>query len=192
MGHQSIAVGRAGDLHEVPDGVALVEAAVWQLAITALYGLEVGGQRAGAPVGVVGGGLLGVIVRRLAAARGADVVMATARSAAKVRACRAEPVTAFSTDPGPWKCRPLLVLDVTDTPEGLVTALSAVEVGGIVMVLGSPRVTSAEVPLQAAFDRGVEVVGAHTVNLGEGRAAALTRSFFGFLGQGMFTGRTPS
>ncbi|MFE0156256.1 hypothetical protein ACFWY5_54630 [Nonomuraea sp. NPDC059007] len=182
-GHQSVAIGRPGEVHEVPDGVSLTDAAVWQLAITALYGLEVGGQRAGEPVGVVGAGLLGIIVRRLAAIRGAGVVLARARSAAKAWACRAEPATVFSVDR--WDIGPPLVLDVTGTPEGLGIALAAVAAGGTVVVLGSPRAASAQVPLRSAYDRGVQVVGAHTVNLDADRTAALSRSFFE--GAGAFT-----
>ncbi|MFI6908719.1 hypothetical protein ACIBKY_46175 [Nonomuraea sp. NPDC050394] len=185
-GHQSVAIGRPGDLHEVPGGASLTDAAVWQLAITAMYGLDIGGQRAGEPVGVVGAGLLGVIVRRLAAVRGADVVLVTARSTAKSRACAAEPATVFAADPGRWGTRPPLVLDVTGSPDGLDTALAAVAPGGTVVVLGSPRATSAKVALRAAYDRDVQVVGAHTVNLDDHHAAVLTRSFFEFLGKGAF------
>jgi D-arabinose 1-dehydrogenase-like Zn-dependent alcohol dehydrogenase len=82
-----------------------------------------------------------------------------------------------------------LVLDVTDSADGLVTAIAATADGGRVVLLGSPRTDIADVPLQQLYDRRLRIVGAHIANLDALEEPALSDTFFGLLTSGRFTVR---
>ncbi|MFF7636343.1 hypothetical protein ACFZB9_24825 [Kitasatospora sp. NPDC008050] len=186
--HAEVAVVPERCVRAVSERVPLADAAVWQLALTALHGLESGGQRPGEPVTVVGGGLLGVITRRLAAASGAAQVRAIAASAAKAWATRAEPATVRHQPGGPKDGTPLVV-DVTDSGPGLAVATAAAAPGGRVVLLGSPRTERAEVPLQLLHERGLDLRGAHVGGLTEADEDRLSDLFFTLLEQRRFTVR---
>jgi 2-desacetyl-2-hydroxyethyl bacteriochlorophyllide A dehydrogenase len=187
-GHQSVAVVRSRLVHAVADHVPLLDAAVWQLALTAMYGLALGEHLPGEPVTVIGAGLLGVITRRLAAARGAPVIRAVARSEARAWAARTESATAIVPAERVSADAPL-VIDVTGSPAGLATAIAATADGGRVVLLGSPRADIADVPLQQAFDRQLRIIGAHIANLDDAEEPVLTEAFFDLLAVGRFTVR---
>ncbi|MES9509794.1 Gfo/Idh/MocA family oxidoreductase [Streptomyces sp. NPDC000609] len=187
--HAEVAVVPERFVRPLPDRVRPVDAAVWQLALTALHGLETGGQRPGEPVTVVGGGLLGIITRRLAAARGASRVRAVAASTAKAWTLRAEPVSVRHEPGGPADDGTPLVLDVTDSGPGLAVAIAAAAPGGRVVLLGSPRTERADVPLQLLHDRALELRGAHVGSLGDADEDRLSDEFFALLEQGRFTVR---
>ncbi|MFI9742990.1 Gfo/Idh/MocA family oxidoreductase [Streptomyces sp. NPDC052494] len=197
--HASVAVVPAAQVRVLPEHVPLVDAAVWQLALTALHGLERGAQRPGEPVTVIGGGLLGVITRRLAAARGAAGVRAVAASTAKAWAAEAEPGTTFRSaeaEPGTTYLSAEaagggtpLVLDVTGSGSALHTAVALAEDGGRVVLLGSPRTELADVPLRRFHDRGIDLIGAHVSRIDEEERTRLDDVFFDLLGRGLFTVR---
>jgi len=187
-GHRSVVVVPSRLVHAVADRVPLLDAAVWQLALTAMYGLALGEHLPGEPATVVGAGLLGVITRRLAAARGAPVIRAVARSEARAWAARTEPATAI-VPVGRVSADSPLVIDVTGSPAGLATAIAATADGGRVVLLGSPRADIADVPLQQAFDRQVRIIGAHIANLDDAEEPVLTEAFFDLLAAGRFTVR---
>lgn len=185
-GHRSVAVVPAQLVYPVANHIPLIDAAVWQLAITALYGLALGEHQPGEPVTVIGAGLLGVITRRLAAARGAPSVQAVASSHAKAWAVPAEPATSFMLIDRVRVGSPL-VIEVTGSPAGLAAAIGAAAHGARVVLLGSPRSLTADIPLQRAYDRGLTIVGAHTANLADTEEHALTEAFFCLLDVGRFT-----
>jgi 2-desacetyl-2-hydroxyethyl bacteriochlorophyllide A dehydrogenase len=187
-GHRSVAVVPARFVRAVPEHVPLVDAAVWQLALTAMYGLALGEHRAGEPVTVIGAGLLGVITRRLATACGAPMVRVVASSEAKAWGARAEPVTTFLSTSQVSADSPL-VLDVTGSADGLATAIAATADGGRVVLLGSPRTDIADVPLQQLYDRRLRIVGAHVTNLNAVEEPAFSDAFFDLLASGEFTVR---
>ncbi|MER6379336.1 Gfo/Idh/MocA family oxidoreductase [Streptomyces sp. NPDC001250] len=186
--HADVAVVPTRYVRAVPDHVRPADAAVWQLALTALHGLETGGQRAGEPVTVVGQGLLGVITRRLAAACGAPQVRAVSASTAKTWTSRTEPFTVFA-EPGRFDGGTPLVLDVTDSGPGLAVAIAAAADGGRVVLLGSPRAEQADVPLQQLHDRLLHLRGAHVSQLTETDEERLGDLFFTLLEQRRFTVR---
>ncbi|MET9405992.1 hypothetical protein ABZX90_09440 [Streptomyces sp. NPDC002935] len=64
VAHRSLAVAPVESVHPLPEGVAFEDAAVWQLALTAMLGLALGEHRDGEPLTVAGAGLLGAITRR--------------------------------------------------------------------------------------------------------------------------------
>ncbi|MEV4380202.1 Gfo/Idh/MocA family oxidoreductase [Streptosporangium sp. NPDC049644] len=178
VAHRSLAVVPVSAVHTVPRGVALQDAALWQFALTAMHGLAMGGYEPGEPVAVVGAGLLGIMARRIAAARGTTDCLAVGESAARSWAARAEEHTRFTTGTSVPAMAYPLVLDVTGTPEGLAVAVAATAEGGRVVVLGSPRAVRAPMPVGAIYDRGLSVVGAHVATLADGAAEEFTREFF--------------
>ncbi|MFE7116850.1 Gfo/Idh/MocA family oxidoreductase [Streptomyces sp. NPDC057654] len=184
--HADVAVVPVRCVRAVPDRVRPIDAAVWQLALTALHGLETGGQRGDEPVTVVGQGLLGIITRRLAAARGASRVRAVAASTAKAWTTRTEPSTVFE-DPGRLGGGTPLVVDATDSGPGLAVAIAAADRGGRVVLLGSPRTDEADVPLRELHDRLLDLRGAHVSQLTEADEERLTDHFFTLLEQRRFT-----
>ncbi|OKH98992.1 oxidoreductase [Streptomyces sp. CB02923] len=186
--HGDVAAVPAACVRAVPDHVPLLDAAVWQLALTALHGLERGAQCPGEPVTVIGGGLLGVITRRLAAARGAPEVRAVAGSAAKAWAAETEPATTFLSTGTVGGGTPL-VLDVTGSGAGLHTAVAAAADGGRVVLLGSPRSDLADVPLRQLYDRRLDLRGAHVSRVGTEEENRLGNVFFELLARGLFTVR---
>ncbi|WP_275460820.1 Gfo/Idh/MocA family oxidoreductase [Streptomyces noursei] len=184
--HADVAVVPARYVRAIPARVPPADAAVWQLALTALHGLETGGQRADEPVTVVGQGLLGIITRRLAAARGASRVRAVAASTAKTWTTRTEPSTVFE-EAGRLDGGTPLVVDATDSGPGLAVAIAAADHGGRVVLLGSPRTDEAEVPLQQLHDRKLDLRGAHVSRLTEADEERLSDHFFSLLAQRRFT-----
>ncbi|GIH26285.1 hypothetical protein Aph01nite_45950 [Acrocarpospora phusangensis] len=97
--HQSTVVVPEASAYPIPEGVAAGDAALWQLALTAMHGLEMGGYRPGEPVAVVGGGLLGIMARRLVAACGSTDCLAVASSDAKAWTAAAERHTRLMSGP---------------------------------------------------------------------------------------------
>ncbi|MDI3423357.1 Gfo/Idh/MocA family protein [Streptomyces luteolus] len=184
--HARVAVVSPRYVRAVPEGVRPVDAAVWQLALTALHGLRTGEAAAGEPVTVVGQGLLGVITRRLATALGAPRVRAVAASTARTWSTRNEPATAFE-EPGRFDGGTPLVIDATDSGPGLAVALAAAADGGRVVLLGSPRSEQADVPLQELHDRRLDLRGAHVSRMTEADEERLGDLFFSLLKQHRFT-----
>jgi predicted dehydrogenase len=166
--HQSVVAVRPDRVHPVPDGTHLVDAAMWQICLISMHGLGMGGYRAGEPITVIGAGLIGTAVRRVAIARGTSACLVVARSRAK-RWAAGEAATEFVQE---WRStstlpRTSLVVDATGTAAGLATAVSAAADGGRVVVLGSPRVARQPVSLSEIHQRGLRLVGAHIDTLAD-------------------------
>ena len=118
--HQSVISARPEDLHPVPGGVQPVDAALWQTALVAEHGLELGGYTPGEPVTVVGAGLIGTMTWRTAAALGSGECRVLASSRAKqrtVQACPAGTAVEFllAEQAGASRNRHRLVVDATGT-----------------------------------------------------------------------------
>lgn len=195
VGHQSVAVVPDRDLHLIPRGVRMVDAALWHVGVTALHGLERGSYERGEPLAVVGAGLFAALVRRMAIAQGSTSCVVVAKSASKRWTVAGEVgsrfVLAGSTDFAAEQGRHSLVIDATGTAEGLTTAVRLAADGGRVVLLGSPRAPLAEFPLELVHDRGLRVVGAHVNALhaaakltGIDLEARLTEEFFALVSGG--------
>jgi threonine dehydrogenase-like Zn-dependent dehydrogenase len=189
VSHQSVAVVPERHLHLIPRGTRTVDAAVWHVGVTALHGLERGSYEPGEPIAVVGAGLFGALVRRLAIARGSTSCLVVATSASKRWTVTGETGSRFaladSADFAAEQGRHALVIDASGTPEGLTTAVRLGAVGGRIVLLGSPRALLAPFPLEHVHDRGIRVVGAHVNALhaaakltGKDLEGQLTEEFF--------------
>ncbi|MGH3713109.1 MAG: Gfo/Idh/MocA family oxidoreductase [Micromonosporaceae bacterium] len=191
--HASLMVVPVERLHAVPEGAHYVDAALWQMGLIAMHGLGMGQYVAGEPVAIVGTGLVGAMARRVAIARGATECTAVAMSTAKQWSVAHEPATRFVTADaaGAAHGQHPLVIDATGTAAGLATAMAAVADGGRVVLLGSPRIPTAPVPVRDLHERGLRLVGAHIDTLrdagavkGEDLLAKYTDEYFSLIGTG--------
>ena len=190
--HQSRAVVGRANVHLIPPGVELLDAALWHLGLVALYGLRRGGHTPGQPLAVVGAGIVGALVRRFALAMGSPECLVVASSDAKRPTCAGETGTRFialseSSLDGELARYPLTI-DATGAAGGLQTSVALTGAGGCVVLLGSPRTESSALPVRAMQDRGVRVVGAHIGTLKTFAAQAeveLTETFFRLLAEGV-------
>ncbi len=196
VAHQSRAVVGGTEARAIPPEVALVDGALWHLGLTALYGLHRGGYAPGQPLAVVGAGIVGAIVRRLALAMGTTECVVLAASDAKQWTSARETGTRFialsKTSVDEERERHLLTIDATGAAGGLETAVALTSPEGCVVLLGSPRAQSSALPVRAMQNRGVRIVGAHIGTLkkftsvqGVQLDQQLTEAFFRLLADGV-------
>jgi threonine dehydrogenase-like Zn-dependent dehydrogenase len=194
--HQSRAVVNPTNAHAIPPGVELVDGALWHLGLIALYGLRRGDYDPGAPLAIVGAGIVGAVARRLALATGTPECLVVATSDAKRWASAEDTGTRFIAQSGASldheRERYPLTIDATGAAEGLKTAAALTAADGTVVLLGSPRAEFSALPVRDIQARGVRVVGAHIGTLKrfatEQRApveAELTETFFRLLAGGV-------
>lgn len=168
-GHASVTTVAAAAVHLVPRGVSPGDAALVRLAVICGQGVRLGRVEAGSPVCVVGAGLVGLLAQRLATARGAGPVTVVATSRAKATAARAGGADAFLTSVGDRAAVESLgapvVIEATGDPAAIDVAVAAAGRYGRVVLLGSPRGVTAEVPVAAVQARGLELIGAHVETL---------------------------
>lgn len=169
--HQSRAVVSARNVHAIPPGVELVDGALWHVGLIALYGLRRGGHMPGRPLAVLGAGIVGATVRRLALAMGTPVCLVVTTSDAKHRDSTRDQgarfVTLNATPLDHERERYPLTIDATGTAGALVASVALTAAEGTVVLLGSPRSESSALPVRAMQDRGVRVIGAHIATLKE-------------------------
>ena len=194
--HQSGVVAPRANVHAIPPGVDLMDAALWHLGLVALYGLRRGDYAPSEPLAVVGAGIVGALARRLGAAMGTPECLVVATSDAKRWTLDKETTAhwlALSDAPLDDELeRYPLTVDATGTAEGLQNAVALTAAGGRVVLLGSPRAETSALPVRAIQERGIRVVGAHIGTLkrfaserSAGLEDELTDNFFRLLADGL-------
>ena len=194
--HQSGVVALRANVHAIPPGVDLMDAALWHLGLVALYGLSRGDYAPSEPLAVVGAGIVGALARRLGAAMGTPECLVVATSDAKRWTLDKETTAhwlALSDAPLDDELeRYPLTVDATGTAEGLQNAVALTAAGGRVVLLGSPRAETSALPVRAIQERGIRVVGAHIGTLkrfaserSAGLEDELTDNFFRLLADGL-------
>ncbi len=197
--HRRWVVAHRRDVYPIPPAASMQDGALWDLALTALNGLDVAPHDPTVPMAIIGAGLLGALSRRLAAARGTSSCLVLASSEWKRWTTEAEvPVPRFVTGPDLTdddRHTYPLVVDATGSPDGLPLASDLATPDGCVVLLGSPRVPTGPVALQDLQQRGIRLVGAHIKTLaarsardGVDHAERLTQEFFQRLHDGFSLG----
>lgn len=161
MGHASLGVIRATRAFNVPDDVSDDDACFHSLALIALAGIYRATPLAGETIAVVGRGLVGLLVLKLLRAAGGFHVLSlarTSRNAELARACGADDVRQVDAMNG---LSADAVIDATGSPAALANAVLGVRPGGRLVVLGSPRGMTENLPLRAIRDSRIQVLGAH-------------------------------
>ncbi|MDG4793693.1 Gfo/Idh/MocA family oxidoreductase [Micromonospora sp. WMMD1082] len=193
--HESVVVAPLDRVHPVPDGCSPVDAALWQVGLIAMHGLGLGEFDPDDRLTVVGAGLIGAMARRVAAARGTQQCTVLATSAAKRWSLAHESSVTFDVlESGTVRDRTPLVIDATGSGSGLAVAVAAAEDGGRVVLLGSPRIPTAAVPVREIQERGLRLIGAHidtmsdaATAVGENLLAGYTDEYFELLAAGRLT-----
>lgn len=174
--HSSRQLAAADSLARVPPGVEIGGAAFVSLGVIAFTGVRRAVIAGGERVGVLGQGILGQMINRMARLEGAGRVSALALGDSKKEMAEESGVDEFIAlrDYG----RPLsslgydVVIDSTGSLKGFESALEMVRPGGRVVMLGSIAGYAEESDwARVALEKGLEIRGAHVRNL---RAEGLT------------------
>jgi len=167
--HASVVTVRADAAHRVPDGVALADAALIKLAIISGQGVRHAEIETGEHVCVVGAGLVGALAQRLSAVAGAGSLSVVARSRAKEPVARAGGASRFlasATDEDEIaSLAAAVVIEATGDPDAFNVAVAAAGDGARVVLLGSPRGTTRDLPVAEISRKSLVVIGAHVETL---------------------------
>ena len=179
--HASIANAEAANTYPVPDGVEMQAAALMHLGVIAAQGVEKAALAPGEPFGVVGAGVVGALAQRLATASGAGPATVIASSDSKEEIARrggAELLVAGRDDQRLEQLALPVVIEASGSPAGIHVALAAAGEGARIVLLGSPRGTTADFPFDAIRERRLRLIGAHvnTLDLEAARGQGHDRS----------------
>src|SRR5262249_54875654 len=141
--HSSIATVAATSAYRVPSNVQLEDAAFVYLAMISAYGVRRAAIEPGAPLCVVGSGVVGALAQRLAVRSGAGQSTVIAASRRREQVARTGGATEFLlADEDAERIRALalpVVIEATGSPSAISTAIAAAGEGGRIVLLGSPR-----------------------------------------------------
>jgi predicted dehydrogenase/threonine dehydrogenase-like Zn-dependent dehydrogenase len=191
--HASVATVPSSDAFVVPMGVELESAALIRLGIVSAQAVRKARLGAGECFCVIGAGPIGLLAERLARAGGAGPGTVIARSRRREEAARAGGAKSFVTSDDIDAVAALaapVVFEATGDPQGIALAVAAAAPRGRIILLGSPRGTTDDLPVGEIRAARLELIGAHVSTLrleadrsgvdAEGREAAV---FLGALGK---------
>lgn len=166
--HASLVTAQASAVFRVPPGVRAADAALVQLGVIAGQGARFAQLRPGDRVAVVGSGPVGILALRLVGLAGAEPVAVISRS--RIRSGLAHSSGAAQTllaeeSEAIANLRCDVVVEATGNPDAIGTAVVAARVGGRIVLLGSSRGVSADVPIVAMQAKQLTLVGAHVDSL---------------------------
>jgi 2-desacetyl-2-hydroxyethyl bacteriochlorophyllide A dehydrogenase len=165
--HASVVTAPASSVYRVPGGLPLEAAALVQLGVICGQGVRRAAIERGEAVCVIGAGLVGALAARLATATEAGPVTLVARSPAKKTVAQASGARFLVADgEGLEALAAPVVIEATGDPEALALAVLAAGPGGRVILLGSPRGVTSDVPIAAIRSKRLHVIGAHVDTLG--------------------------
>lgn len=166
--HASVVTVPADRVYAVPEGVEASAAAFVELGIISGHGVRVARLAPEEAVCILGYGLVGALAQRITTASGAGDVVVAARSRRKeghARAGGASRFVALDEDARALEHAFSVVVEATGDPAAVPVAIAAAANGGRVVLLGSPRGETRELPVGELAERGVSLVGAHVATL---------------------------
>lgn len=163
--HVSRAAVAAASVHLVPAGVSSADAGFVQLGVICGQAVEHARLGGGERICVVGAGLIGLLTQRIATVRGASETIVVARSRSKEAAALRGGAARFVTDGDVGDLAADVVFEATGDPRALRTAIAAARDGGVVVLVGSSRGLTPDVPLDEIVRRRIRLVGAHVETL---------------------------
>jgi 2-desacetyl-2-hydroxyethyl bacteriochlorophyllide A dehydrogenase len=159
--HQSLVTVRRRQVLALHEHTDVAEAAMITLGAIAALGVARAGDLDGRSIAVIGAGAIGLLAHRMSIAGGADRAIVIAASNAKDVFVRAgcdvslrQPRQVDGVDAD-------IVIEATGAAEGLDYALRAAGAGATVVLLGTTRAESVDLPLDLIAARGLRLVGAH-------------------------------
>ena len=166
--HVSVATVPASLVYPVPAGVSHAAACLVQLGVICGQGVRRAAVEPNEPVVVLGAGLIGALAQRLATAAGAGPVSVIARSHAKetiVRNGGARFLVAEEDGAEITTLGASVVIEATGDPGALALAVEAASEGARIVLLGSPRGTTADLPVGPIRAKRLRLIGAHVSTL---------------------------
>ena len=167
--HMSVATAPADAVYPVPDGVSLEAAALTKIGIICGLGVRRAGIEQGERVAVIGAGLIGAMTARLASAEGARPVTVIARSRMKESSALKNGAARFLVlEEDAQEIEALaspVVIEATGDPSALSTAVAAAGDCGRIVLLGSSRGLTSDVPAVAIRVKRLRLIGAHSDTL---------------------------
>jgi len=160
--HASILTVEARWAVPVPSGVPAEAAALVYLAIIAGYGVRRAGPLGGESLCVLGTGPIGALAQRLAQLQqpGPVTVVAASRRGESA-ALRAGATRFLTAGKGTTDIGAAVVIEATGDPDAIAPAVAAARDGATIVLLGSPRGVSRDIPVAEIQARRLRVVGAH-------------------------------
>jgi 2-desacetyl-2-hydroxyethyl bacteriochlorophyllide A dehydrogenase len=158
-------------IFRIPDGVTDEAAGFIELGVIALQGVRKSGIRPGDRVAVLGQGIVGQLVNRIAKLVGAGEVIALAASSKRAKPALANGGADRFIETGAAGFNPEsidadIVVEAVGTPGAISMAARCARRGGKVVLLGSSRGLSRNVDFaELVVTRGLELVGAHISNM---------------------------
>jgi len=169
--HASIVTVPAASAYQLPPDISTRDAALIQLGVICGGGLTASRLRPGEEFCVIGSGPIGTLCQRLASAAGAVPLAFVARSRARESLARGGGVERFllvdEDRDAIAALRAPVVIDASGDPEAVHTAVLAAGERARIILLGSPRGTTANFPLEQVRAKRLEIVGAHVRMLKE-------------------------
>lgn len=167
--HASVTTVAAAHAFRVPEGVTVSDAALVKLAIISGQAVRLARIQPGEPVCVVGAGIVGLLAQRLAVAAGAGDTYVVAASRSKEALARRGNVTHFfvgTSDAGEIaRIASPVVIEATGDPDAIGLAVAAAGDGGRLVLLGSPRGSSHDLPVSDIRAKSLWLTGAHVETL---------------------------
>jgi 2-desacetyl-2-hydroxyethyl bacteriochlorophyllide A dehydrogenase len=164
--HMSVVTAPESSVHAIPAGVPVEAAAMVQLGVICGQGVRRAAVEPGQSVCIIGAGLIGVLAQRLATAAGAGRVTIVARS--RTKEAIAQDARFLVADADREQIEALaapVVIEATGDPEAFPLAVEAAGQEGRIVLLGSARGVTTDLPLTAIRDKRLLVVGAHVDTL---------------------------
>ena len=171
--HASVVTLPSSNVHRVPPGVQMAQAATVMLGVISGHGVERAGLRPGDRVCVVGAGTIGLLAQRIALASGAGEMTVVAASRRRERAALSGGAAHFLTadDDRVQELGATLVIEATGSPSAIPLSIDAASPGGRVVLLGSTRAGSTDFPMQEVLTKRLEIIGAHVSTLDDERTS---------------------
>jgi len=166
--HASVVTASASSVYRVPLGVPLEDGALVQLGVICGQGVRRAAIQPGQRLCVIGAGLVGVLTQRLATAVGAGPVTMVARSRSKQALAEAEGARFLLSEADREEIEALaapVVIEATGDPDALALAVGAAQPGACVVLLGSPRGATTNVPIDVIRAKRLRVLGGHVATL---------------------------
>jgi predicted dehydrogenase len=162
-----VATIAADQLQQIPRALDLTAAATVALGVISQQGVAHARIAAGEPTCVVGAGLIGILTQRIAIARGAGPLTLVATSRRREAVARAGGAAEFLTadDERVAQIDAPVVIEAAGSPAAVPTAVSAAGERGRVVLLGSPRGRTYDLPVAAIRAKSIELIGAHVNTL---------------------------
>jgi predicted dehydrogenase/NADPH:quinone reductase-like Zn-dependent oxidoreductase len=166
--HASVATIPASDAFLVPEGVGLESASLIRLGIICAQGVRKARMSVDEPFCVLGAGQIGLLTQRLALAENAGPATVIARTRRRETAARAGGATHFLTEDDVDAVAALgtqVVVEATGDPQSLALAVAAAAPRARIVLLGSSRGVTSDVPLDSIRAKELELIGGHVSTL---------------------------